>query len=644
MKSSEGISNSIVFFGDLSLHGVTEKDEFLFSEIEEILENNIIVANLESPFESDQDTSKDHKIVINAKESVARMLRDVDAVSLANNHISDLGENSVSKTMKLLEKNNVKYGGYVNNLNESRQPLVINFKGSTIHILFYSCLSTNGENYARGSGPGVPPLAFKNIMEDINNSISNGANNIVVSIHWGVENEYMPTIEQVAFARKIIDAGADLIWSHHTHSIQPFEQYKGKIISYGLGNFLFNDIVDKNGELIVQQKQKNRESMALVFGIDDGGKLSFRNMLFFRYCVDRKVRLVVLKDIEAPFERAVNILKETKATKHSNDLSMKMVFNGNMHQVHYVDSPITLKKKYTMNKIKNFVYKNLKYYLMHVVARAVLKNDILYTFLRFHRTFGYFPNLFKPRTYSEKINYIKLFGRNNLQKIVADKFEVRKYVKDKIGDKYLNEIYNLYENVNDVLICDLPESFVMKATHGSGWNEIVYNKNTINTGTLVEKCSNWLTLDYYDNGREWCYKNIVPRILAEKLILDENGNIPVDYKFHCLNGKMQFMQIDISRFDKQKRVLFDRDFKRLDVQLHYQKYEKLIKLPKNIKEMLKVAEKLAKDFLIVRVDLYSVENNIIFGELTNYPGNGFEKFTPEKYDFYFGDLLNVKGL
>jgi poly-gamma-glutamate capsule biosynthesis protein CapA/YwtB (metallophosphatase superfamily) len=265
-------SASLLFLGDISLHGWTGDEAVSLSNVFSAFKEKKIFANLESVFEGKTTTPKTHKIVLSSGEASAGHLSGMTGVSLSNNHIEDLGIHSVYHTMELLEKSGIKYGGYGNTIGEARRPMIIDISGIKIHFLFYSCLSTNGENYATTTDPGVCPIHLSYIKEDVAQAKLHGAGAIVVSLHWGNENDMMPNADQVYLARKIIDAGADIVWGHHTHSIQPVEFYNGKIIAYSLGNFLFKDLPNETGGGALKQSALNKESLGLCVKLDLGTK------------------------------------------------------------------------------------------------------------------------------------------------------------------------------------------------------------------------------------------------------------------------------------------------------------------------------------------------------------------------------------
>ena len=268
-------------------------------------------------------------------------------------------------------------------------------------------------------------------------------------------------------------------------------------------------------------------------------------------------------------------------------------------------------------------------------------SDYKYTINRFKKTFNYSPDLKHPKTFNEKINWRKLFIRKNIFKIFADKIEVRKYVEDIMGNEILVKVFQVTDKPETIDYSNLPHSFIIKASHGSGWNKIVINKSLLNEKEINDYFTNILKLDYYYLGREWCYKNLPPRLIIEELLLDNNGALPVDYKFFCFNGVVRFIQVDFNRFTNHTRNLYDPNFEVIDCQYHYPLSTLFINPPENFDNLKKIASKLSKDLDFIRVDLYSINNRVYFGELTCYPENGFGKFQPPVFDLAFGDYWKV---
>jgi hypothetical protein len=253
---------------------------------------------------------------------------------------------------------------------------------------------------------------------------------------------------------------------------------------------------------------------------------------------------------------------------------------------------------------------------------------------------GKIPDLHNPTTFGEKLQWLKLNYHNPLQTICADKYEVRSYLEKKGYGNLLNNAIGCYEDIKEFDVKSLPNKFVIKATHGSGWNLICNDKDKINWFIWRKIIKVWLTNNIFWPGREWPYKNMKPRILVEEFLIDESGQL-MDFKLFCFNGKAKFVQANKGRdtlnhaqnfYDLNWDILpFGKDLKpRPDI---------IIPPPTKLKEMIEIAEDLSKDFPFVRVDFYEVQGKIIFGELTFYPKSGLPDFTPPEYDKILGDYI-----
>lgn len=250
-------------------------------------------------------------------------------------------------------------------------------------------------------------------------------------------------------------------------------------------------------------------------------------------------------------------------------------------------------------------------------------------------------NLQNPKKFTEKVQYIKLFERTALRKQVADRTGVRKYVARKAGENYLIPLITTFEELTQNIWEKLPSQFVLKANHGCGMIKIIRNKKDTVFEKIRQETLQWKQTDYAELGREWVYRDLPRTILAEKLLLDSGKSIPNDYKFFCFHGRVKLIQIDFDRFGEQKRNLYDRNFNRLDAKLLYPHNPVNISKPPKLEEAVRLAETLSSDFNFIRVDLYLVEDQIYFGELTNYPGNGFAAFEPEPMEYKVGSWLQL---
>tara|TARA_R100001143_G_scaffold37173_1_gene34700 strand:+ start:48171 stop:49034 length:864 start_codon:yes stop_codon:yes gene_type:complete len=270
-----------------------------------------------------------------------------------------------------------------------------------------------------------------------------------------------------------------------------------------------------------------------------------------------------------------------------------------------------------------------------------LLSDRQYASVRYWLIHGHFPNIENPVRLSEKIQYIKLYERNSLRKAVADRIKVRNFVKNRVGEEHLIPQIAVFKELNRSNWDSLPNKFVLKASHGSGFIRIVKDKTEENFEEILAETNKWLSTDYYKFGREWVYKDLERVIIVEKLLLDESGNVPADYKFHCFNGVVKLIQVDINRFREQKRFLFTRSYKPVDATILYPAGEELPDKPAELDDAIRVAEKLSKEFTFIRVDLYLLDGKIYFGEMTNYPGNGFQVFKPESFEIEMGSHLKL---
>lgn len=261
---------------------------------------------------------------------------------------------------------------------------------------------------------------------------------------------------------------------------------------------------------------------------------------------------------------------------------------------------------------------------------------------RFKRILGYSLNLENPKTFNEKINWLKINERTPLHTICSDKFAVREHVKKQIGPEYLIPLLLETKDPTDLIATNLPDfPFIIKTNNDSGGGTIVWEKDKINWDNVRKDLKNRLNTNYFIFGKgEWQYKNIKPRIVVEKLLVDQEGKIPSDYKLHCFNGKLQFTQVDMDRHTNHKRNLYDVNWNFITCKWVYENGRSIEK-PEKYDEMKAVAEKLARDFTYARVDLYLVKGHVYFGEITFHSDSGNGKFVPDLWDHKFGKMLTL---
>jgi len=268
--------------------------------------------------------------------------------------------------------------------------------------------------------------------------------------------------------------------------------------------------------------------------------------------------------------------------------------------------------------------------------------DKIYIQLNYFAHFKKFANLKNPKTYNEKLNWLKLYDRNPLYTKLVDKYEVKKYVSDKIGSQYIIPTLGVWDKFDEIDFGKLPNQFVLKCTHDSEGIVIVHDKSKFNQGEAKEKIEAALKQNFYYIGREYPYKNVNPRIIAEKYIEDEIDGELRDYKFFCFSGVPKAMYIASERgTGKVKFDYYDLDFQHLDIKQKYPNASKMLRKPDMFEQMLEMSKILSKDFLHVRVDFYEVNGKIYFGELTFYHLSGFIPFEPAKWDDIFGEWLRM---
>lgn len=300
-----------------------------------------------------------------------------------------------------------------------------------------------------------------------------------------------------------------------------------------------------------------------------------------------------------------------------------------------------------MQRIKKFLKSKFLrlYYLLERTRFKVkyyLISDKKYVNEKFKKNFGVYPNLINPARYNEYISKILLEYNDFAAVSCADKYEVRKYVENKGLYNILNDIYGIYYKVRDFEkdLSRLPDRFVIKATHGCEWNFICRNKKEIDNKRLRITLNHWLKSNFYYYQRENIYKNLKPRLICEKYLEDETGQL-TDYKIHCFNGKPEFINVIKDRTAKMVLNTYDLDWNFIDVNFsrHYPNNKNIVfKKPEVFDELIEYSKILSADFNYVRVDFYIVNKNIIFGELTFTPGNGSYEFSEEE-DIKFGEYF-----
>lgn len=260
----------------------------------------------------------------------------------------------------------------------------------------------------------------------------------------------------------------------------------------------------------------------------------------------------------------------------------------------------------------------------------------------FKKRLGREVDLDEPIKYNDKLQWLKLYWNDPLATKCADKYLVRDYIKKTIGKDYLNELLAVYESVDEIALDQLPESFVLKGTHGSGYNIICKDKNKMNWKQEFKKMKRWLRTNYYLSKREWVYKDIKPRIICEKYMEDEYGRPPNDYKFFCFNGEPKMIQVDIDRFGKHNQNFYTPEWKYMNIEIEKASDSTVqVEPPKNLKLMLELSKKLTSSFPHARADFYEHNGKVIFGEITFFHHSGMGKFNPPEFEEKMGNYITL---
>jgi len=289
--------------------------------------------------------------------------------------------------------------------------------------------------------------------------------------------------------------------------------------------------------------------------------------------------------------------------------------------------------------MKEGVIKNIRRMIQYISASILPKEmlQIIYS----KAVIGYVPNLKEPKTFNEKLQWYKLYycSNDSVVSMCADKYEVRKYIKDKGFVEYLNDLYGVWDRVSDIPWDNLPEKFVLKCTHGCAYNIICSDKNKFDRAVAIRKLNNWMKEDFGKYNLEFHYSSIKPRIICEKYL---GGNM-TDYKFFCFSGKMEFMYISegLDHDDTATIAFFDSigepaKFRRSDYEVNVS-----ATVPDEFQKLSSLSELLANEFPFVRVDWFVVENNIYFSEMTFVPCAGMMPFDPKEYDVILGELFKL---
>lgn len=280
-----------------------------------------------------------------------------------------------------------------------------------------------------------------------------------------------------------------------------------------------------------------------------------------------------------------------------------------------------------------------------VILRRVFSpymNDETFIKWEYFSGMGRFPNLKNPKTYNEKLQWLKLNNIHPEYARLVDKYEAKEYVREIIGEDYIIPTLGIWNSFEEIDFDKLPNQFVLKTTHDSGGVVVCPDKSKFDKIAAKKKLERSLKHNYFLEHREYPYKEIKPRIIAEKFMVDESGTELKDYKFFCFNGKCKMLFVATDRnIGDVKFDFFDEKFNHLPFVQGHPWAEKEIKKPTGFDKMIELSEILSKDFPHVRVDLYDINGHIYFGELTFFHFSGNVPFEPNEWDYKIGEWLEL---
>lgn len=271
-----------------------------------------------------------------------------------------------------------------------------------------------------------------------------------------------------------------------------------------------------------------------------------------------------------------------------------------------------------------------------------LLNDRIYLKLLFPLKVGYKLNLKNPQTYNEKLQWLKLYYRKDLLTRMVDKFDVKEYVRERVGAEYVVKNYGVWDSFEEINFDSLPCQFVLKTTHDQGGVIVCKDKAVFDFEKAKKKLDKHLKRNLYFLFREWPYINVKPRIIAEELLVGSPSGGIDDFKFFCFNGEPKIMFISTEReAGDPKFNFYDIDFNELDIIRGAGKSSKNIEKPKDYDLMVRLARELSAGFPHVRVDFYNIGDKVLFGEYTFFSGGGMKPFEPKKWDYIMGKWITL---
>lgn len=250
-------------------------------------------------------------------------------------------------------------------------------------------------------------------------------------------------------------------------------------------------------------------------------------------------------------------------------------------------------------------------------------------------------NLKSPKTFNEKLQWLKLHNRKPIYTTMVDKYEVKRFVAEQIGEAYIIPTLGVWERFEDIDFSKLPDQFVLKCTHDSGGLVICKNKAELDIGAAEKKIKQCLKRNYFYYSREWPYKGVKPRIIAEQYMVDDSGYELKDYKVLCFSGEPELIQIHRGRFGDHTQDFYDINWDKLDITQGLPLSDVTLEKPVFLEEMLSLSRALSAGIPHLRVDWYYVDSQLYFGELTFFDASGFDLFEPDEVNEKLGNLIHI---
>jgi hypothetical protein len=293
------------------------------------------------------------------------------------------------------------------------------------------------------------------------------------------------------------------------------------------------------------------------------------------------------------------------------------------------------------NAIKLLLHDRTGFYIALLNNLSFLIPDKLFLQLMYRCRVGCKLNLDAPTLYNEKLQWLKLYNRNPLYTVMVDKYAVKKWVAERIGQEYVIPLLGVWDDARKIDFDSLPNQFVLKTTNGGGGDVVICkDKSEFDKKKAIRHLNDGLKIKIYRTYGEWPYKNVPPQIIAEKFISDGNEAL-VDYKVMCFDGEPKLIELHEGRFQSHTQDFYDVEWNHLPIVQGTPMSGKIIERPSCLDKMLSLSRQLAKDIPHVRVDWYLVRGELLFGEMTFFDASGFEPFEPREYEELMGSWITL---